>query len=67
MILITIYCHITKKINIIASIQDKNKYSTFKISYMYIYIYIYRSLEDCATIPIKVLQKTILTKFSINK
>ena len=32
MILITIYCHITKKINIIASIQDKNKYSTFKIS-----------------------------------
>ena len=23
----------------------------------YIYIYIYRSLEDCATIPIKVLQK----------
>ena len=34
MILITIYCHITKKINIIASIQDKNKYSTFKISYI---------------------------------
>ena len=37
MILITIYCHITKKINIIASIKDKNKYSTFKISYMYTY------------------------------
>ena len=25
----------------------------------YIYIYIYRSLEDCATIPIKMLQKYI--------
>ena len=37
--LIPIYCHITKKINIRASIQDKNKYSTFKISNMYIYIY----------------------------
>ena len=39
MILIPIYCHITKKKNIIASIQDENKYSTFKISYMYISIY----------------------------